>query len=1198
MDTTEKGPTSPSRGAVGGASNEAGAAFRSGVAAWIIAHGLQGSDLPGLRPDDRGVPDLVSLETDDAVDDIAVTLSNGSKAFFQAKSTISFAVHPKAEFPSVVRQWKKAVVHADFNPTTDRLVLAVQTPSQPIKELGRALFRYKAEASGAYTAKEDEALTKLRGLLGGLSDDHQSILLHSAGIIVLNVGEDGIGDAGAAQALLDGTVVESGQGRRAWHELKRMATESARHREGRSIHGWTDALRSAGLTLIADADKSTSARHEATRLAESRYRQLLVARGSMIDLRGLGYSLPPLPTQEVLSRISVSPGHEAEDTRSATKSLSVVGAIRRRGRTLLLGLPGSGKSTALAMTAAHWAARTSWPLPVLVDAKGLLRRIDQLPPLDNAISMVSLDLDSQDRVLIKERIAHCARTGMLAIFLDGLDQTQDRRVEMVRYIERLLQQIHQDNEIVIATRDVGYAQAATLSFKELRLLPPEDMTRMIRRTLEALATENPNVQKGDRAPWVATRMTWLEDVLERDPHLKETPLIPILIALLAAQGDQSSLPQTRAQILSHVVDNLARRWEIIERRQNDFEMGALTVPEVADALLDAFECVGYHLVRRPQLGYQEAAEAIALTFRDRWGMPMGRAEAAAKASLSFWDEAGIIVASGPEATITARVTLFAEIAAARYLADLPQDKRHPVLRELLSEDTSHEAAALAAGLSPQVASTLIQFAAAEKSLDWALLAARGIDEGAAPASEALEQLINLLVDHIRENSQRAWEVAKSLVRVPVPDQQRAQVLVAFTDCLPGLHSALARALATMRWDPPALDLVKTALRNGPPKAGIFVDSGFTSLVELAAEQLLPTHAELAPDIADGANRSSVGTAERVFLLLERHGHGDLVERRWRWYPSQSSRWLEAFKAQEEAWDKFLRLVASSGTPKELEPTKTRRLDDLADFIATLDLVESSAVEVSTGLLGPPESIKLAIEAVVVLGGFDPDVLASLAQVALEEQEKEGRHELTGLLYDDGKPASLTRWNSVKDSRELEGRLVELLGDSSLWLAGVAADALREVPDRHRVVRDIDSRLAEFGPRNRDLAARVIAYLDQTPKRVSTWESDPDGILRRVAARLQASLFARKLIPALGVVKTLSDPDAGVRESVLEGLHGATLPNLLAARIREVTREPGETWTCKWCGHANEGTSRSCEACRTVGPDPEKAAQLLLGEIGQ
>lgn len=75
------------RGALGGASNEAGANHRAGVAALLATYGLLGEPVPWLRSEAR--PVLLRMEADLHVDDVVVELFDGARAFMQAKLTAS-----------------------------------------------------------------------------------------------------------------------------------------------------------------------------------------------------------------------------------------------------------------------------------------------------------------------------------------------------------------------------------------------------------------------------------------------------------------------------------------------------------------------------------------------------------------------------------------------------------------------------------------------------------------------------------------------------------------------------------------------------------------------------------------------------------------------------------------------------------------------------------------------------------------------------------------------------------------------------------------------------------------------------------------------------------------------------------------------------------------------------------------------------
>ena len=257
----------PSRSAIGGASNEAGAGFRGAVAAWIISHGLRGRSLPGLELVGDAVPVVVALETDNPVDDIAVTLSSGFRVLFQAKRSLTLDTRRGSDFVSVVNQWKEALRSSALNLDADRLVLVTQIASQSLRDLRDALKLSRAEVTGAYRRQERESLNKLLASVADLTEDQRQALLRCAYVLILDLEEDGKADAGTAEALLDGMVVAPGEGRRAWRELKSCVTELAQRREGRSIQGWMEALRREGLHLVADVEKSTEARREAMRLS-------------------------------------------------------------------------------------------------------------------------------------------------------------------------------------------------------------------------------------------------------------------------------------------------------------------------------------------------------------------------------------------------------------------------------------------------------------------------------------------------------------------------------------------------------------------------------------------------------------------------------------------------------------------------------------------------------------------------------------------------------------------------------------------------------------------------------------------------------------------------------------------------------------------------------------------------------------------
>lgn|GEM_PF-4094083 len=315
---------------MGGAAAEGGSHFRSRVAAWAVAHGLADIDLPGLGlPRGQGIPSAVALETDDPVDDLRIDLRSGGQVFIQAKRSLKLSTNPQSEFASAIAQFKSAVRNQELCPARDRLVIAAYDVSGPIRYLGVALDRLRAEQAGGLPAVESEPVGRLRGMLADLTEEQQEVLLSLTTILLPNVECDGLRDAGVAEQLLDGRVVERGQGRTAWYALVRGALDMARRRQGRSINGWTNMLQEAGLTLVVDPDGSAAAQHEARRelieelMRESRAR-------CMVSLQAAGL------TDAMAKDL-------AEDAGTAELA-GILGKAKVGQVLMIMGEPGAGKS--------------------------------------------------------------------------------------------------------------------------------------------------------------------------------------------------------------------------------------------------------------------------------------------------------------------------------------------------------------------------------------------------------------------------------------------------------------------------------------------------------------------------------------------------------------------------------------------------------------------------------------------------------------------------------------------------------------------------------------------------------------------------------------------------------------------------------------------------------------------------------------
>lgn len=346
--STGRGPN-PTAGPVGGASGDAGVEFRRAVAAYAVVHALAGEPLAGLAiPLELSHVASVAVETDEQADDVRVRLTSGCVAQIQAKLTLR-AGKP---LETAVKQWSQAA-QAGLDPERDRVVIVAASISGPIQLLARVLDRLRTDEPGALTKGEQEQLHKIATLTPELTIHQRDRMLRCAVITKLEVVEEDSTTTAAARALLR-QVVEATQTSRAWRVLVHHAGRVGRLRGGFAVEGWVRLLEQDGIEVLAG---STPAR-EAALMAQSldRYREQIRRRGTYVDLRPLGSDVAPIPLAEMDAEVNCSePGGDTRDTEPLAWSL-----LRRR-RILLTGLPGGGKSTAVAAAGA-----------VLVDAAGAL----------------------------------------------------------------------------------------------------------------------------------------------------------------------------------------------------------------------------------------------------------------------------------------------------------------------------------------------------------------------------------------------------------------------------------------------------------------------------------------------------------------------------------------------------------------------------------------------------------------------------------------------------------------------------------------------------------------------------------------------------------------------------------------------------------------------------------------------------------
>ncbi|USX56330.1 hypothetical protein [Lentzea sp. HUAS12] len=303
-------------GSVAGSSGDAGVEFRRGVAAYAVAHALAAAPLPGLGiPAAAGLVQAVTLETEDAVDDLRIDFASGWRAQVQAKRTLAMG----GVLAKAVGQWRRAGLEA-LDPEKDRLVIVAGTVRGGAKDLQYALERLRFSTSGPPTAKQSKAQKYMEKLLIPLSIDQLEIVLRCALIWELPVEEP---DQPGAQAAISQLrhVVATGTADgalQAWRSLLGLTGRAARLRAGHDLAGWRTALLGEGVALLRaegalDFEWLRDRADETVRQVGERYTKMLTVK---------------VPLGQVIEGVARSPGALKPIRKALRKSLNLLGRLR------------------------------------------------------------------------------------------------------------------------------------------------------------------------------------------------------------------------------------------------------------------------------------------------------------------------------------------------------------------------------------------------------------------------------------------------------------------------------------------------------------------------------------------------------------------------------------------------------------------------------------------------------------------------------------------------------------------------------------------------------------------------------------------------------------------------------------------------------------------------------------------------------
>jgi hypothetical protein len=1060
---TQPASATPGPGPLGGAANEAGSRYRAGVAAYVAAHILRGQ--PFLDLDllpEHAVPRSMVLEADEHVDDLAVELAGGGAALMQAKLHLDFG----PSFKETVEQWKQVIRDRGVRPEVDRLVAACASASGTVHLLRSALRRrQRRTAGGALSGPERQALVKLEALIADLTSDQRDILLQTAVVWIADLRDlDGL-PATLGQALLEPGVVALGEGATTWRLLRDHARDLAADRYGIGLEGLREFLDGQAVTLTAASTGYASARLEQRRWTVEAYRGRVVRRAERLDLRPLGVALDAIPLASMDGRVTV---HAA--SRDAWDGGTIGGlpwALRRRGRALLLGLPGSGKSVALRTTAGFYAARATWPLPLHVPL-GRLVQLLSVRDFRDALVDAALTLEPlHEQPALREAAIAALEEGDAVVLLDGLDEIRGERAAVLSGLADFLSEADPALEVLLSTRDSAYSDASQLGLAELRLARPDRPNDIARAILAAAGTTVPS---SNRASWTEERRTWVRERLRRDSSLGETPLMVILLTLLAASAETDTLPTARAVVLRDVAMDVIARWEAGIRLAGETpEIGSLRGADAVRAGQEAFTVLGHVVFEQGEPPAQAAATAVAEMLVHRFGLAAAPAETAADAAIALWDEAGVFVLSQVPRRLLARVRLFSELAETLHVTAQDEAAAHDWLRRNAVEPDVRQPVLLACGLKAELADTLVDLVRTRPS-DVALLdlTAEALREGARPSAASASALLDALLDRGPDVAPEAIAARTGLaVELPIVPAQQARAMTLFEDPhVTPIRRRLLRAMAVERWgreDVEVVDDLRAVTETEPEEVvgprrreqGVIVartvDAMYQRAMLIAARRLLRSgDVALAERLAPRISSGLAGEASRQLAgLLREHGFTALVENEHRRKLKRFGElpWQRDFTiSDEEADDALLALIAGLAPPRRLLRTERRRLEALVDLVGTSGVQSAPFREARDGVVKDAARLRPVLRAIAERAGLDLPGLAAEARelVATLAAERDNRLDPTMMLGDGGLTLRMGPWDRVSEPESTAAALAEAIASPYAWISHLAGQALATV----------------------------------------------------------------------------------------------------------------------------------------------------------
>ncbi len=469
-------------------------------------------------------------------------------------------------------------------------------------------------------------------------------------------------------------------------------------------------------------------------------------------------------------------------------------ALREHPRMVVLGDPGTGKTTLLkylALTFAEGEARTrerlnlaETRLPIIapIAAYDLALRSNPDLALADFLPQYFAALGLPDLApLFRQALSD----GDAVLLLDGLDEvlSAETRSTVVRRVEALTN-AYPRNRFIVTSRIAGYASAplgsafARLTVRPFERPEIETFARSWSRAYEAVSLDGvlPNALPREAELRAGARARSLTEAIFDNPSIERlatTPLLLTLLALIHYQGTR--LPSRRIELYRLCVEALAETWNLARSLSGQpigLWLGERRLDERAVVEILAPVAMSMHEQQPGGLIAHDELEArVASILQERRGESPARAQELARDFLRLVrEQVGLLVERGPDQFGFMHLT-FEEYLAARYLAGLRHEDRLARLRPHLHDPRWREVILLtAAALSEANATDFVRAIRNSNSrlndvlhLDL-FLAARCLADDVPVDLRLRRELVDAVVRlTLRGDYERLWEEAAMLL---------------------------------------------------------------------------------------------------------------------------------------------------------------------------------------------------------------------------------------------------------------------------------------------------------------------------------------------------------------------------------------------------------------------------------------------------